>query len=228
MNNKIKDLSGKRFGMITVLSEYIIKEKRVYWYCKCDCGKIFLRRSDIIQRSDVKSCGCYQKINNRNIAKTHGDGSRKSEYHRLYVCWQSMKDRCYNSNNVQFKDWGGRGITVCKEWLNDYNNFKEWALQNGYANNLTLDRIKVNENYKPSNCRWITKIEQNKNTRRCRHILYHGKNYTPPELAQLLNIDDMTVRYWLFEKNKSVEYLVERFKYKQGGDVGSEKATTEL
>jgi len=228
MNNKIKDLSGKRFEMITVLSKYIIRNKRVYWYCQCDCGKIFLRRSDIIQRSDIKSCGCYQRINNKTIGIKHGDGSRKSKYHRLYICWQSMKNRCYNSKHKQFKDWGGRGITVCDEWLNDYNTFKKWALNNGYSDNLTLDRIKVNENYSPSNCRWITKIEQNKNTRKCKHILYNGRYYTPPELAKILNIDDMTVRYWLFKKGKDVTYLVERFKYKQGGEVRSEKATTEL
>lgn len=228
MNNKVKDLSGKRFGMIRVLSKHIIKNNRTYWYCQCDCGKIFLRRSDVIQRDDVKSCGCYQKTNNQHIGKTHGDGSRKSKYHRLYVCWQSMKDRCYNANRCQFKDWGGRGITVCKEWLNDYTSFKKWALQNGYSDNLTLDRIKVNEGYSPNNCRWITKIEQNKNTRRCKHIIYNGKNYTPPELAKILNIDDMTVRYWLFKKSKNVEYLIERFEYKQGGGDGSEKATTKL
>lgn len=228
MNNKIKDLSGKRFGMITVLSEYIIKEKRVYWYCKCDCGKIFLRRSDIIQRSDVKSCGCYQKINNKVIGTKHGDGSKKSKYNRLYHCWQSMKDRCYNSNNPQFKDWGGRGIIVCDEWVSDYVNFKEWALSKGYSDNLTLDRIKVNGNYSPNNCKWSTKAEQNKNTRKCKHILYNGKDYTIPELALLLNISDDTVRYWLIEKGKDIDYLVERFKYKQGGDVRSEKATTKL
>ena len=73
LNNKIKDISGKKFGMITVLDNYIIKNKRVYWYCKCDCGKIFLRRSDIISRADVKSCGCHQKSNNKVISMKHGD-----------------------------------------------------------------------------------------------------------------------------------------------------------
>lgn len=195
MNKKIKDISGKKFGMVTVLDKYVIKGRRVYWYCKCDCGRIFLRRSDIIQRSDVKSCGCYQNHNNKTIGIKHGDGARKSENHRLYSCWQSMKNRCYNTKHRQYKDWGGRGITVCDEWKDNYIVFKEWALKNGYQDNLTLDRKNVNECYSPVNCRWITKIEQNKNTRKCRHINYNGRSYTPPELGKLFNISANKVRY---------------------------------
>lgn len=218
MNSKIKDISGKKFGMVTVLDDYVINNKRIYWYCKCDCGKIFLRRSDIVSRGDLKSCGCYRNYNNKVISMKHGDGSRNSKYHRLYVCWQSMKERCYNSNNIQFKDWGGRGIKVCDQWREDYTTFKEWALNNGYQDDLTLDRKNVNKSYSPENCRWITKIEQNKNTRKCKHIEYNGKLYTPPELGRLFGISANKVRYWLFTKNKDIDYLLS-YIAREGGDV---------
>lgn len=84
MKNKVKDLSGQRYGMVVVTDEYFIKNGRTYWTCCCDCGNTFARRSDIIKRSDVKSCGCYQKKRNKTSSLKHGDGARSSEYHRLY------------------------------------------------------------------------------------------------------------------------------------------------
>lgn len=218
MNNKIKDLSNQRFYMVTVLDKYIKKDNRIYWYCKCNCGKIFLRRSDIIQNKQVKSCGCYQKINNTKIGLIHGDGRKNGQNHRLYVSWQGMLGRCYNSNAIQYKDWGGRGINVCDDWKNNYEVFKEWALNNGYKDNLTLDRIDVNGNYCPENCRWITKVEQNKNTRKCKHIEYNGNTYTIPELAKIFNISANQLRYWLFNKEKTIDFIKHRFNVK-GGDM---------
>lgn len=220
MKNKVKNLSGQRYGMVVVTDEYFIKNGRTYWICRCDCGNTFVRRSDIIKRSDVKSCGCYQKKRNKTSSLKHGDGPRSSEYHKLYNVWQSMKNRCFNDKYFQFKDWGGRGITVCDDWIgeNGYINFKEWALSHGYNEKLTIDRIEVNGNYEPSNCRWITRAEQNKNTRKCKHIEYNGKYYTPPELGRLFGISATVVRYWLFDKNKTVEWLCAN-KANKGGDV---------
>ena len=220
MKNKVKNLSGQRYGMVVVTDKYFVKNGRVYWMCRCDCGNTFVRRSDIIKHPDVKSCGCYQKKRNKTSSLKHGDGSNKSEYHRLYHSWQSMKNRCLNEKYVQFKDWGGRGITICDEWLgeNGYINFKKWALSHGYNEKLTLDRIDVNGNYEPSNCRWITKTEQNKNTRKCKHIKYNDKYYTSPELGRLFGISATVVRYWLFDKNKTVEWLYAN-KANKGGDV---------
>lgn len=209
--SKIKDLTGKKFGMVTVIKLDKIENRRTYWICKCDCGNIFTRRSDIIQNKEVKSCGCYQKENNKIIGTLHGDGSKKSKYHRLYQCYQSMKQRCYNPNCIQFKDWGGRGIKVCDEWKNDYLKFKKWALSHGYRDDLTLDRIKVNRNYEPNNCRWITKIEQNRNTRKCKHFLINNKDYTIPLLSKKLGISDDTIHYWL-KKGYDINYILKRFK----------------
>lgn len=211
--SKIKDLTGKRFGKIVVLKLDRIENNRSYWLCQCDCGNIFSRRSDIIQRKDVKSCGCYQKENNKKIGIKHGD-CRIKNINPIYRIWQGMKDRCYNKNNPNNIHWLGRGIKICPEWKNNYLEFKQWAIKNGYKKGLTIDRIDVNGNYEPSNCRWVTKEEQNKNTTRTKHIEYKGNTYTVPEFAKIFKIHPDTVRYWLFLKNRSLNEFLEHF----GGD----------
>lgn len=220
MNNKIKDLSNKRFGMVKVLNLAYIKDGRTYWNCICDCGEKFVRRNDIIQRNDVKSCGCYRIKNNKFCGLKHGD-TKRDNINPLYHIWQGMKDRCYNENNVNSVHWRGRGIIVCDEWLNNYISFKKWSIENGYKKGLTIDRIDVNGNYEPSNCRWITRAEQNKNTTRTKHILYNGINYTIPDFAKIFHVHPETVRYWLYKKNISIEIFIKRM----GGDTNETSIT---
>lgn len=212
--SKIKDLTGKKFGMIEVVKLDKIENRRTYWLCKCGCGKTFVRRSDIIQNKQIKSCGCYQKENNKIIGVKHGD-SRRNNVNPIYHIWQGMKDRCYNKNNPNSIHWLGRGIKVCNEWKNNYLSFKKWALENGYKKGLSLDRIDVNGNYEPTNCRWVTIEQQNKNTTRTKHITYKNKIYTVPEFASLFDVHPETVRYWLYRKNKTLKEFIEHF----GGDV---------
>lgn len=160
--HRIKDIRGKKFGRLTPI-EYTMHRDRMHWKCKCDCGKIAYVRNDDLNRKKVVSCGCFRNEQNRVANLQHGLG-RMEARDAIYRAWDSMKRRCFNKNNANYHYYGGRGITVCDEWM-DYIPFREWALNNGYKKKLTLDRIDPNGNYEPSNCRWADRTTQayNKN-----------------------------------------------------------------
>lgn len=152
---------GKKNNFLTVLKIQKNNENRKRFVCECECGTIKLVRPVDWVNGNVKSCGCKHD----ELLSTHG-GSKD----RLYSVWQDMKSRCLYKKNVAFRNYGGRGIEICDEWKCNYAAFKEWAYANGYDENApfgecTLDRIDVNGNYEPSNCRWITNSEQQKNKR---------------------------------------------------------------
>lgn len=155
---------GERYGRLTVLEKTSNKRgNSCYYRCKCDCGKTCEVLSFRIGKSTM-SCGCY---------KTECIGSHKESTTRLYNIWTQMKRRCLNPKNPSYVNYGGRGVKVCEEWKK-YNPFRDWSLANGYANDLTLDRIDVNGNYEPSNCRWATKSQQVINRRPFGAIPYDG------------------------------------------------------
>ena len=116
---------------------------------------------------------------------------------RIYQSWYSMKQRCLYPRNVEFKNYGGRGIKVCDEWLNNFQAFYDWAMSNGYNDTLTLDRINVNDDYKPSNCRWVTMKQQQNNRRNNKRLIYENKSYTIAELANKLKISPATLQWRL-------------------------------
>ena len=184
---KIRDLSGQRFGKLTAV-ECTKRDKHgnALWFCVCDCGN----ETEVIMQSlkdgRTKSCGCYNREKQTNLI--HGRSKT-----RIYSCWCGMKDRCYNTNKKEYKYYGGRGITVCDEWLYDFQAFYEWAVSNGYQDDLTIDRIDVNGNYTPSNCRWSSNIEQANNKRNNRYITYDGQTRTVSELARLYGIKPNTL-----------------------------------
>lgn len=155
------DLTGQRFGRLTVVRKSGKDNFRnSTWECICDCGNSSIVSSVNLRNGNTKSCGCYGRERKRNANKTHGmTGSR------LHRIWKAMRTRCYNRNFFGFKYYGGRGISICDEWKNDFQAFYDWAMKNGYSDNLTIDRINTNGNYEPSNCRWVTMAEQNKNKR---------------------------------------------------------------
>lgn len=153
MRKKI-DLTNKRFGRLLVL-EYVGDCK---WRCLCDCGnEKFVCGSDL-RLGKTQSCGCLQRERTSKANTRH-----KMRGTRLHNIWLGMKQRCYYKKHVRFERYGGRGIIVCDEWKNDFLKFYEWAMSNGYSDNLTLDRIDNDGNYEPSNCRWVTPKEQFEN-----------------------------------------------------------------
>lgn len=113
---------------------------------------------------------------------------------RLYRIWANMKTRCYNINSPNYERYGGRGIVVCFEWRNSFELFYQWAITNGYSDDLTIDRIDVNGDYSPSNCRWITNVEQQRNTRKTKFLTFNGKTQTIPEWTKELHLGKETIR----------------------------------
>jgi hypothetical protein len=154
---------GEKYERLTILSySHYDKSKNKYYLCKCDCGNnCTVRRTDM-RAGVVKSCGCYNKeaTTKRTVERSTTHGMSKTP---TYKSWANMKERCYNSNRKQFYYWGGRGIKVCDRWINSFENF--YKDMGEKTKGLTLDRINNNGDYEPSNCKWATITEQNKNRR---------------------------------------------------------------
>lgn len=152
-----KDIEGLRFGRL--IAETWIPGRNK-WLCSCDCGAVKEVRTHSLTSGCTKSCGCLRREVSAQRATRHGCCGEK-----LYAVWNMMKQRCSNSNQHDYHYYGGRGIRVCNEWLNDYAAFRTWALANGYEDGLTIDRVNTYGDYTPENCRWITIQDQQKNRR---------------------------------------------------------------
>jgi len=167
------DLTGQRFGRLTVIKRYTPKGQKVRWLCKCDCGNEKDIAAYELTSGNTKSCGCLQAEARHRRRNPEGRGTR------LYGVWKAMKQRCRDKNHKGYRLYGARGINVCDEWANDYMAFHDWAFANGYdpdapKGKCTLDRINPNGNYEPSNCRWVDMKTQNANRRPFRR----GNRYT--------------------------------------------------
>lgn len=180
-----KDLTGQRFGRLTVIRA---TEKRDQWgcviyECRCDCGNVCFvptgRLTNSRTYSTTRSCGCLFN----ETHEQHGGSDTN-----LYMRWHKMKVRCNNPKAQNYKRYGGRGIRICDEWKNSFAAFRDWALSSGYKEGLTLDRIDVNGNYCPENCRWITNKEQQRNRRNNLIIEMDGQKMTLPEWCDSLGV----------------------------------------
>lgn len=159
--SKMIDLTGKIFSRLTVLKEGVkpetTKTKEKFWLCQCACGEFTTVSGYQLRSGGTKSCGCLARERMSKLAKT-GTARKHGMYNsRIYKNYYAMKGRCYNSNNGKYSIYGGRGITICEEWLGEtgFVNFYNWAIANGYDDNKTIDRINVDGNYEPDNCRWV-------------------------------------------------------------------------
>lgn len=185
---QIKDLVGKRFGRLTVIKfAGMVKNGKTNvstWECVCDCGNtVTVRRHNLVS-GQTRSCGCL-------LAETlykHG-GSKRINGDRLYRVWHGMIDRCSDEHSRSYKNYGAKGITVCREWRDSYSSFREWAILNGYdpsakRGKCTVDRIDGSKGYSPNNCRIVDMIEQNNNKRTNLFLNIGGKTYRPKQAAK--------------------------------------------
>lgn len=151
MRNRVKDVIneiGNKYGKLTVVERYFADKthRGAEWICRCECGKEIVVRGYDLRKHHTVSCGCGKSTGHR---RTHGEYKT-----RLYQIWQDMRNRCGRETATGYKYYGGRGISVCDEWQKSFETFRDWSLKNGYAENLTIDRINPDGNYEPSNCRW--------------------------------------------------------------------------
>jgi len=186
---RIKDLTGMKFGRLTVIGFSHMKNGS-YWHCVCECGEKRIVQGVNLRIGKTKSCGCSLKDRQKlaaigaKIANTkHGESKS-----RLYDIRIGMIQRCCNSNNPEYKYYGGRGITICNEWIESYEAFRKWALENGYTDNLSIDRIDSNGNYEPSNCRWADTKTQSMNKRNTRNVTINGETKHLKEWAKIYGI----------------------------------------
>ena len=201
----MKDLSNKRFGKLTVLKFAYSKKRntrgyRHFWECKCDCGNITIVDGEKLLYNHTHSCGCLVKEKAKTLNNSHNLSNT-----RLYKLYFDIKKRCYNSNHRNYKNYGARGIRLCKEWEDDFLSFYNWAINNGYKDNLTIDRIDVNGNYEPSNCRWVNQEIQQNNRRSNFLITYKNETHTLSEWCKKLNLNYFTVQQRFNKLNWSVE-----------------------
>lgn len=192
---KFIDLTGQRFGRLVALERVEnSKSRQACWRCICDCGNHTVVCSFDLRSGNTASCGCWQKEIRKTLGqrvKTHGLTRT-----RLYRIWNGMVARCVNPNERIYDYYGGRGITVCDEWRK-FESFRDWALSHGYTDSLSIDRIDVNGNYEPNNCRWATAKEQHNNQRSNRLLTAFGKTQTLQQWADELNVNRRTICYRL-------------------------------
>lgn len=168
MSRKI-DLTGMKFGRLTVQYQVPNNNHHTRWHCVCECGNT----KDVLQQNlangHVRSCGCL--LSERSLERINAfNSSMGREHHnetksRLYHIWIGIKARCLRKASTSYKNYGARGITICREWLDSFATFQEWALSNGYSDELSIDRVNVDEGYSPENCRWVSKSVQSFNIR---------------------------------------------------------------
>lgn len=188
---RIVDLTGKKFGRLTVIGLDDKPGHKTYWICQCECGNMKSVRSDSLKQGAIKSCGCLKKEQDRtNLTANH---SHKMSGTRIYEIWQGIKGRCYNKHDARYDRYGGRGITVCDEWRDDFEAFYNWSLDNGYSEDLTIDRIDNDKNYCPQNCKWASAKEQSNNRSTNINITIGNSTRTLTQWCEIFELDPKTI-----------------------------------
>lgn len=190
---KYHDLSGMTFGRLTAIHPTRTNGGKFAWLCKCSCGKERVVRTADLTNGHTQSCGCLLQ----ERVRTHGLSNTDP-----YDAWLGMIHRCTRPNNKDYARYGGRGITVCDEWL-EYSNFYKWAISRGYTKGLTIDRIDNDSGYSPENCRLATNLEQQRNRRNSIKITYKGERLTLKEFSERHHISYYTA-YWRYRNNRDI------------------------
>lgn len=201
---------GQKYNKLTIIELNHInnyKDKkgiirhREYYKCLCDCGIYIITEKSQITTGHTKSCGCLKKVSRVKRNDFHGLSKTK-----LYYIWGTIKDRCYRTKSIDYKNYGGRGITVYQKWQDNFVNFYNWAINSGYKDGLTIERIDVNGNYEPNNCTWIKNELQSHNRRNNHYLTYNGKTQILSEWAKEMNLHNGSTisgrlkRGWSIEK----------------------------
>ena len=178
---------GKVFGEVTVLEFVRVAKGSSIYTCKCSCGVIKEFYIGNLRSGKSLSCGCITKQLLSERSKTHGE--RRT---RLYGIWTNMKSRCYNENVDSYEHYGARGISICEEWRDSYEKFRDWAVKNGYSDSLSIDRIDANGDYSPENCRWATDIQQARNKTTTWFVEINGVKKTAKEWCEIYGVNYKT------------------------------------
>lgn len=210
------DLTGQKFGRWTVIEKSEKKHGKISYLCKCDCGEVRVVTADTLLNGRSMSCGCLQKDIVSQNETTHG-----MTHERIYAIYYNMRNRCCNPNDDRYKDYGGRGISICPEWLDKdgFINFCNWSMKNGYTDELSIDRINVDGNYEPSNCRWATNEEQANNKRNCIYFTFFGVTKNLKEWCKCIGerYDKMYGRYYRGYETFRKEDIEKIKKYLENG-----------
>lgn len=208
----MNDLTGLKSGRLSVKRPTTMRDRKGYviWECNCECGKVCYVSSHQLKSNNTKSCGCLQKetITQRNKANAKYPLTETKS--RLYRIWKGMLARTIYPSQEAYKNYGGRGITVCDEWANDFYKFKDWALNNGYNDTLSIDRIDVNGNYCPDNCKWATRKEQSNNQRSNIVLEYNGEKHTAAQWADIMGISHSTV-YKRIYRHRPIDIVLKEY-----------------
>lgn len=204
------DISGMKFGMLTAIEKIGYDTDKdgkrfALWKCKCDCGGEGIFNQHRLVSNSVKSCGC---LRNRDHYTAVQHGLSRT---RIYKIYNNMKIRCDNPNDQHYPNYGGRGITVCSYWrgIMGFTHFYEWAMKNGYRDDLTIDRIDVNGNYEPDNCKWATTQEQQENKRTNVRYEVNGELLLMKEIVEKYNISQST----LYDRTKKLGLTMQEAVY---------------
>lgn len=198
--SKAIDLTGQKFGRLTVIQRAENRNGKTMWMCQCDCGNEKITQTMNLTHGDTKSCGCLQKETIKEIASTH-----KKSKTKLYRVYLHIKERCSNPSSKSYSDYGGRGISVCDEWLDSYEKFMDWSYENGYKDGLQIDRMDNDGNYEPSNCRWTDRVTQANNRRNNNFIEFNGEKRTLSEWEKETGIGQSTIWARIYKLNWSIE-----------------------
>lgn len=194
------DLTGQQFNRLKVIRRAPNRGKQTYWLCECQCENKTLKevRGADLKNGTTKSCGCWKKEVDMQKIKEFNKSIGYEEHgmsdSRIYSIWLDMNRRCADENRERFKDYGGKGIEVCNSWKNSFKSFKDWALANGYSEELTIDRIDNNGDYEPDNCKWSTYKEQNNNRGYHRFVEINGVVKNVTQWCEELGMDKHLVR----------------------------------